>query len=60
MCIRDSLDVGAYGFSMSSQYNLRPRPSEVLVWGETVEVIRERETCEDFFEKQYVPKDLLE
>ncbi|RLI91366.1 MAG: diaminopimelate decarboxylase [Candidatus Altiarchaeales archaeon] len=54
------LDVGAYGFSMSSQYNLRPRPSEVLVWGETVEVIRERETCEDFFEKQYVPKDLLE
>jgi len=54
------LDVGAYGFSMSSQYNMRPRPSEVLVWGDTVEVIRERENCEDFFKNQNVPKDLLE
>ena len=54
------LDAGAYGFSMSSQYNLRPRPSEVLVWGDTVEVIRERESCEEFFKNQRVPKDLLE
>ncbi|MBN2014952.1 MAG: diaminopimelate decarboxylase [Candidatus Altiarchaeota archaeon] len=52
-------DAGAYGFSMSSQYNLRPRPAEILVWGETAEVIRERETFEDLFRHQRVPKDLL-
>ncbi|RLI95353.1 MAG: diaminopimelate decarboxylase [Candidatus Altiarchaeales archaeon] len=54
------MDVGAYGFSMSSQYNSRPRPAEVLIWGETVEVIRERETHEDLLRNQRVPKDLLE
>jgi diaminopimelate decarboxylase len=54
------MDAGAYGFSMSSQYNMRPRALELLVWGETVEIIRERESCEDFFKNQKVPKDLLE
>jgi diaminopimelate decarboxylase len=38
---------GAYGFTMSSQYNSRPRPSEVLVDGEHWGVIRERESPED-------------
>ena len=38
------LDAGAYGFSMSSNYNARPRPAEVLVQTDhTVRVIRERE-----------------
>lgn len=51
-------DAGAYGFSMSSQYNLRPRPAEVLARDDTAEVIRERETLEDFLRHQKVPKDL--
>ncbi|MEO6457648.1 MAG: diaminopimelate decarboxylase, partial [Chloroflexia bacterium] len=38
---------GAYGFSMASNYNGRPRPAEVLVRGRDVRVIRERETYED-------------
>jgi len=39
--------VGAYGFSMSSTYNSRPRPCEVLVDGKTVHEIRQRETVEN-------------
>jgi diaminopimelate decarboxylase len=38
---------GAYGFSMSSNYNSRPRPAEVLVDGERFAVIGARETYED-------------
>ena len=38
---------GAYGFSMSSNYNNRPRAAEVLVDGDTYKVIRRRETYED-------------
>lgn len=37
---------GAYGFSMSSNYNARCRPAEVLVDGNQFKVIRERETIE--------------
>lgn len=40
-------DAGAYGFSMSSNYNLRPRAAEVLVDGGTARLIRRRETFED-------------
>jgi len=38
---------GAYGFTMSSQYNSRPRACEVLVEGEAWRVIRRRETFKD-------------
>ncbi len=38
---------GAYGFSMSSQYNARPRPAEVLVTGTEARLIRPRETYAD-------------
>lgn len=40
-------DAGAYGFSMASSYNGRPRPAEVLVRGSQARVIRRRETFED-------------
>jgi len=40
-------DAGAYGFSMASSYNLRPRPAEVLVDGVTPRLIRRREEFED-------------
>jgi diaminopimelate decarboxylase len=39
--------VGAYGFSMASQYNQRPRPAEVLVDGAEATLVRRRETLED-------------
>lgn len=39
--------VGAYGFSMASNYNSRPRAAEVLVEGDRFRVIRERETYRD-------------
>lgn len=38
---------GAYGFSMSSNYNSRPRPAEVLVEGAKARLIRSRETYQD-------------
>jgi len=41
------LAAGAYGFVLSSNYNTRPRPAEVLVHGDEVELIRPRETVED-------------
>lgn len=40
-------NVGAYGFVMASNYNARCRPPEVLVDGEEVHVIRQREGYED-------------
>jgi diaminopimelate decarboxylase len=40
-------DVGAYGFVMSSNYNLRPRPAEVMVEDGRVRLLRRRETFED-------------
>jgi diaminopimelate decarboxylase len=41
------LDAGAYGFSMSSQYNSRPRCPEVMVSGEHAGLMRRAETVED-------------
>ncbi|MBA3644944.1 MAG: diaminopimelate decarboxylase [Gemmatimonadaceae bacterium] len=38
---------GAYGFVMASNYNSRPRPSEVLVDGSSYTVVTRRETYED-------------
>jgi diaminopimelate decarboxylase len=41
------LDAGAYGLVLSSNYNTRPRPAEVLVDGSKFRVIRRRETIVD-------------
>jgi diaminopimelate decarboxylase len=41
------LGTGAYGFAMSSTYNARPRPPEVLVEGDRYYVARPRETLDD-------------
>ena len=41
------LDTGAYGMSLASNYNSRPRPAEVLVEGKRARLIRRRETMED-------------
>lgn len=52
------LDAGAYGFSMSSEYNSRPRPAEVLLSGAESHVVRERERIEDLDARQRVPPHL--
>jgi diaminopimelate decarboxylase len=41
------MSAGAYGFSMSSNYNSRPRACEVLVQGSEFKIIRTRETYQD-------------
>ena len=43
------MSAGAYGMSMSSNYNSRPRAAEVLVDGAQAHLIRARETVEDLF-----------
>jgi diaminopimelate decarboxylase len=45
---------GAYGFTMSSNYNSRPRAAEVMVDGEAVHLVRERETVQDLFAGEHV------
>jgi diaminopimelate decarboxylase len=45
-------NAGAYGFSMSSHYNSRPRPAEVIVRDGKARLIRRRETLEDIFNLQ--------
>jgi len=49
------MSAGAYGMSMSSNYNTRPRAAEVMVDGGMVKVIRERETVEQLFAGEYLP-----
>ena len=40
-------DVGAYGMSLSSNYNLRPKPVELLIKGSKIKVIRKRQKHKD-------------
>jgi diaminopimelate decarboxylase len=48
------MSAGAYGMSMSSNYNSRPRAAEVLVDGAADYIVRERETVADLFAKEHV------
>lgn len=50
------LSAGAYGFSMSSNYNARPRPAEIMVSGARFEVVRKRETYEDILRGESISK----
>lgn len=43
------LDAGAYGMALSSNYNTRPRPAEILVSGKSLKVIRRREKIKELF-----------
>ncbi len=43
------MSAGAYGMSMASNYNTRPRAAEVMVDGDRVHVIRERESVAELF-----------
>jgi diaminopimelate decarboxylase len=46
------LTAGAYGFALSSNYNSRPRPPEILVNGAEAELIRPRETLENLMAQE--------
>ncbi|KIX43793.1 diaminopimelate decarboxylase [Burkholderia pseudomallei] len=45
---------GAYGFTMSSNYNTRPRAAEVIVDGANAHLVRPRETVESLFEHETI------
>ncbi len=49
------MSAGAYGFSMASNYNSRPRACEVMVKGDRFYTIRERETFEDLVKGETIP-----
>ncbi|MBU0482077.1 MAG: diaminopimelate decarboxylase [Proteobacteria bacterium] len=49
------MSAGAYGFSMSSNYNSRPRAAEILVDGETFHTIRRRESYETLIRDEAIP-----
>ena len=40
-------DVGAYGMSLSSNYNVRPKPPEILIRGSKINVIKKRQNLKD-------------
>jgi diaminopimelate decarboxylase len=46
------LDAGAYGMSLASNYNTRPRAAEVLVEGKRVRLVRRRETLKDMLQQE--------
>jgi diaminopimelate decarboxylase len=49
------MSAGAYGMTMSSQYNSRPRPAEVLVNGQEYDLIRSRDTMEELVAGETIP-----
>ena len=51
------LNAGAYGYSMSSQYNARPRAAEVLVKEGKYKLVREREQLDDLMRGQHQAAD---
>ena len=52
------MSAGAYGFTMASNYNSRPRAAEVLVKGTEQWVVRDRETYENIVQGESVPEAL--
>jgi diaminopimelate decarboxylase len=46
------MTAGAYGATMASNYNARPRAAEVLVEGATFRIVRRRETLDDLISKE--------
>jgi len=52
------MSAGAYGYTMSSNYNSRPRAPEVMVMGGRFHVVKERETYKDLVEGEIIPREL--
>jgi len=54
------MSAGAYGFSMSTNYNSRPRVAEVIVRDDQMFVIRQRESYEDLIRGENIPDFLIQ
>lgn len=52
------MEAGAYGFAMSSNYNIRPRVAEVMVVNGQYYTIRQRESYDDLVSKESIPEVL--
>jgi len=52
------MSAGAYGFTMSSNYNSRPRVPEIMVKGDRYEVVRDREKVEELIKGEHIPSFL--
>ena len=52
------MSAGAYGYVMSSNYNVRPRVPEVIVKGNKFEITKKRESFEDLLKGEKVPSFL--
>lgn len=48
------MNAGAYGFTMSSNYNTRPRAAEVMVAGASAQVVRQRETLSELWKGEQI------
>ncbi|MCX5694496.1 MAG: diaminopimelate decarboxylase [Candidatus Omnitrophica bacterium] len=53
------MSAGAYGFSMSSNYNSRPRAAEVMVFKNKAVVIRKRETAQDLIHNEIIAGNFI-
>jgi diaminopimelate decarboxylase len=53
------MSAGAYGFTMASNYNSRPKPAEVLVDGQNYSVVIHRQSYEDLIAGEAVPDGLV-
>ena len=53
------MSAGAYGFTMASNYNSRPKPPEVLVDGQNYSVVIHRQSYEDLIAGESVPDGLV-
>ena len=54
------MSAGAYGFTMASNYNSRPLAAEVLVSGDTAQVVRERQKLDDLIRGERLGRDPAE
>jgi diaminopimelate decarboxylase len=52
------MSAGAYGYTMSSNYNSRPRVPEIMVIKDRFHVVRERESYRDLVKGESVPREL--
>ena len=52
------MSAGAYGYVMSSNYNVRPRVPEVMVKGKEFAVTKDRESYEELFKGEHIPQFL--
>jgi diaminopimelate decarboxylase len=50
------MGAGAYGFAMASNYNTRPRAAEVMVSGESVHLVGQRESLSDLWQRESIPE----